>query len=429
MTGELLAMSQTELTRLEIVQRSKDERLKQVDAARLLGLSTRQIRKLQRQYERCGAAGLTSKRRGKPSNNHLREGVKAQAIALVQAHYPDFGPTFAHEKLTECHGLSLSRETLRQLMIKANLWQVKGRQQVHIHPSRPRRSCRGELVQLDGSPHDWFEGRAPKCCLIVLVDDATSELMQLHFVEQECTQGYFDAIVAHLKRDGRPLTYYSDRHNIFRVNIKEAESGTGDTQLGRALKQLDIELICAHSPQAKGRVERANQTLQDRLVKELRLNKISDIKAANEYLPTFTDNYNRRFAKPAANASDTHRALTMTEDELRKILCHQHQRKTSKNLELSYNNITYQITANSPNRMRGTSITVCDDRGDVTLIYKGKELKYQTIDKHNQPTPIKDSKQVQTPKWNRKSKPSQTHPWRKECQLRMINQAVATKKT
>ena len=141
------------------------------------------------------------------------------------------------------------------------------------------------------------------------------------------------------------------------------------------------------------------------------------------------NDYNRRFAKPAANANDTHRTLTLNEYELRKVLCHQYQRKTSKNLELSYDNITYQVTTTSPNRMRGASITVCDDRGDVTLNYKGQELKYKTIDKHNRPAPIKDSKQVQTPKWNPKSKPSQTHPWRSGYQLRATNQATTTAKS
>lgn len=181
MTGELLIMSQKEVSRLEVLQQIQEKRLTQVDAANLLNLSVRQVRKLQHAYRQQGAAGLVSKRRGKPSNNRLSESLKTQARTLLQTRYSDFGPTLAHEKLTECHGLELSVESVRQLMLKAGLRQSKQRRQVHIHPSRPRRSCRGELVQLDGSPHDWFEERGLRCCLIVLIDDATSELMQLRF--------------------------------------------------------------------------------------------------------------------------------------------------------------------------------------------------------------------------------------------------------
>jgi len=176
---------------------------------------------------------------------------------LIKTHYLDFPPTLAHEKLTEVHGLSFSLETLRQWMIQANFWSGKQRRKARIHQQRARRSSRGELVQIDGSPHDWFEGRRGKCCLLVFIDDATSELLVLHFVEQECLQGYYDGVEKHLKKHGIPKTYYSDKHSIFRVPIKEAKTGDGKTQFGRALNELDIDLICANTPQAKGRVEKA----------------------------------------------------------------------------------------------------------------------------------------------------------------------------
>ena len=411
MVEELLLMSQKEVSRLDVMQRLQEKRLSQVEAAQLLNLSTRQVRSLQRRYGQQGAASLVSKRRGKQGNHRLKESLKLHALALIQTHYADFGPTLAHEKLTEKHGLKLSVESVRQLMISAGLWKGKRRRQGHVHQTRPRRNHRGELVQLDGSPHDWFEDRGPRCCLIVLIDDATSELMQLHFVEQECAQGYFDAIHAHITREGRPQAYYSDKHSIFRVNIKEAAGGTGDTQLGRALKQLDIELICAHSPQAKGRVERANQTLQDRLVKELRLNHICDIVSANAFLPQFMADYNRRFAHVAANAVDAHRVCVLSPDELRRILSYQHTRKITKNLELSYNNVIYQIVAKQPNRMRGAIVTVCDNANQVSLVYKGHILEYQTRDKQNRPAPIKDSKQIAVQPLGHK--PSESHPWRR----------------
>ena len=225
-----------------------------------------------------GAAGLISKRRGRPSNNRLPEKTINKARQLLRSRYHDFGPTLAAEKLA-IEGVSLSVETVRQLLIREGLWKAKRVRRAVIHQLRERRARLGELVQIDGSPHDWFEGRAPKCTLLVFVDDATSRLMYLQFVEAETTFNYFAAVRSYLTEFGKPLAFYSDKFGVFRVNIPNALSGTGLTQFGRALKELDIELICAHSPQAKGRVERANQTLQDRLTKELRLRGLCTVAA------------------------------------------------------------------------------------------------------------------------------------------------------
>ena len=201
----------------------------------------------------------------------------------------------------------------------------------------------GLMTQLDGSPHDWFEGRGPRCTLLVFIDDATSKIVAMLFTPQECTQAYFDAIENYIKRYGRPIAFYSDKHGIFRINTPEAtEKSTGDTQLSRALKELDIELICANSPQAKGRVERANKTLQDRLVKEMRLCGISTIEAANAYLPEYIEKHNQRFAKEPACSVDAHRQGLPKDDVLHLIFSSQTTRKLSKNLELSYQNIIYQ---------------------------------------------------------------------------------------
>ena len=301
----------------------------------------------------------------------------------------------------------------RSVMIVKGLWHNKRRKQARIHQQRTRRQCRGELVQIDGSPHDWFEGRGAYCCLIVFIDDATSEIIQLHFAEQECTQAYFTAVEAHLKQHGRPLAYYSDRHGIFRINIKEAKSGSGKTQLGRALQELDIKLICANSPQAKGRVERANGVLQDRLVKEMRLQGISDIHSANAFVPEFITDYNRRFAVRAANPTDAHRPAIPDETQLRHIFSHQYQRKVSKNLEVSYNNVIYQIQSDKPSyALRGAKIIICDMNGEITLLYKHKTLPYKIFDKHNQPTEIMDNKQIAYLKPRQYRKPSVNHPWR-----------------
>lgn len=407
-------MSRKEVDRLAVIEKVISKQVAQNAAADMLGITTRQLRRLQRKYQQEGPGGLISKHRGKPSNNRLTPEIKALAIQLIREHYYDFRPTLAHEKLVEKHKLKLSLESVRQLMMKEQIWAGKKRKTVHVHQRRARRTCLGELVQIDGSPHDWFEGRRQKCCLIVMIDDATSRLMWLHFAEEETTEAYFIAIKEYLKHYGRPICFYSDRNSIFRVNIAESESGTGETQFGRAMRELGIENICANSPQAKGRVEKANGTLQDRLTKEMRLKCISDIPTANAYLPEFIADYNKRFAVEAANKNDTHRREIPNDEILNLILSEQHERTITKNLEVSYKNIVYQIQLDTPGyTMRNAKLTVCETQGNITLLYKGKSLPYKTFDKNNKPTEILSSQQLNnSPKIKRLTKPKSDHPWR-----------------
>ena len=274
MKKDILTMSKKELTRLEIIQKLEEKRLKQKEAGDMLGISARQVRRLLRKYKQEGEAGLISKRRGRPSNNQLDPQIKKKAIDLLHSQYPDFGPTLACEKLEERNGLKLSAESVRQIMIAEELWKPRKHKRPQIHQMRPRRACEGELVQIDGSPHNWFEDRGPYCNLLAYIDDATGRLMELLFTPTETTFSYFQATRHYLVLHGLPVAFYSDKHGIFRVNIKNALSGSGMSQFGRAMKHLDIEIICANTPQAKGRVERVFATLQDRLVKELRLRNI-----------------------------------------------------------------------------------------------------------------------------------------------------------
>ena len=283
---KLLTMSKKELTRLEVMQRLAEKRLKQREAAEQLGVSVRHLKRLLRTYRQAGAAGLVSKRRGRTSNNHLGVKVRKQAVQFIRKRYADFGPTLAHEKLTEIHGLQLSVESVRQLMVAAELWKPRRAKRARVHQMRTRRACFGELVQIDGSPFDWFEGRAPACSLLVFIDDATGRLLELYFTPQESFFSYCAALRRYFARHSKPLAFYSDKHGIFHVNAKNAVSGTGLTQFGRALQELDIQSICANTPQAKGRVERANQTLQDRLVKEMRLQSVSGLEAGNAFTPS-----------------------------------------------------------------------------------------------------------------------------------------------
>lgn len=415
MTNQVVKMSRKEVDRLAIIQQVQSKQISQITAAKQLGIGVRQVRRLEACYEQAGATGLVSKRRDKPSNNQIAKSKIAQALSLLRSTYFGFGPTLASEKLLEQHQLKFSVETLRQLMIENELWTQRKRRAVNHHQMRTRRSRFGELVQIDGSPHDWFEGRGEKCCLLVFIDDATSKIVAMLFTPQECTQAYFDAIENYIKRYGRPIAFYSDKHAIFRINTPEAtEHSTGDTQLSRALKELDIELICANSPQAKGRVERANKTLQDRLVKEMRLRGISTIEVANAYLPEYIEQHNQRFAKEPACSVDAHRQGLPEDDVLHLIFSSQTTRKLSKNLELSYQNIIYQIQTNSPSyTMRQGIVKICDRKNNVTLIYKNKLLEYKIFDKKNRPTKVFDSKEL-TVHLNNKTPhvPKADHPWR-----------------
>ena len=268
MTEQLLIMSQKELDRMPVIQQVIAQRLSPKAAAHQLALSSRHLRRLIRRYQQQGAWGLVSGRCGGASNHRLSDAFKQEVLALVSQHDADFGPTLASEKLSERHALSVSRETLRQWMMSEGLWQSKRRKPCPVHQPRERRSRLGELIQIDGSPHDWFEGRSPPCPRLVFIDDATGRLLYLRFVAAETTRADVDGLEDCLKRFGRPVSIDNDRHSIFRINTLAPLSGNTLTQFGRMLKTLDIDAIHAHTPQAKGRVERANQTLQDRLVKE-----------------------------------------------------------------------------------------------------------------------------------------------------------------
>jgi len=374
-SARTLTMSAKELDRFEVVGRVVERRLTQRQAAEQLGLGLRQVERLCRALRQHGAAGLVSRKRGRPSNRKRPAAVCEQALGLVRARYADFGPTLACEKLTEQHGVAVSRETLRQWMIEAGLWVPRAKRPRRAHQPRQRRSCLGELAQIDGCEHAWFEDRGPKCTLLVYVDDATSRLMELRFVASESCFDYFASTRSYLERHGKPVAFYSDKASIFRVTAPEAANGTGITQFGRALSELNIDILCANTPQAKGRVERAHLTLQDRLVKELRLRGLSTPEAGNAYLPEFLADYNERFAREPRSAHDAHRPLREDED-LGRIFTWQEQRKLSKNLTLNYKRVMYLVEP-GPETLRLTGERCCVheyDDGRVELRHAGQLL-------------------------------------------------------
>ena len=381
----VLLMSDRELRRLEVLRDLERRRLTPAAAGQLLGLERRQVFRLLKAYRLEGATGLISKRRGRPSNRGKPEELRNKALAIIREQYWDFGPTLAAEKLREVHEIAVSRETLRLWMIEAGIWADRKQRRRRVHQPRHRRECVGELVQIDGCEHWWFEDRGPQCTLLVFIDDATSRLMHLQFVESESTFAYFQATRAYLEVWGKPVAFYSDKHGVFRVNHQGALGGDGMTQFGRALQALNIDIICANSSQAKGRVERAHKTLQDRLVKELRLAGVATLAAGNALLPAFIADYNARFAKTPANKKNLHRPL-QAGDDLEDAFAWKEERTLSQALTLQYDKVMFILQPSEQAKAAiGKRVTVFDyPDGRLSIRHNGVELAYRTFDKMRQ---------------------------------------------
>ena len=324
-----------DLERLKAIQAVVDRELRPGRAAERLGLTVRQIERLVIRYRAEGPVGLISRHRHRTGNRALKSAVAEQILEILHEQYSDFGPTLATEKLRDRHNIVVAKETVRQLQIASGLWIPRKLRPPRIHQPRARRACFGELIQIDGCEHRWFEERAPMCTALVYVDDATSGLMLVRFTATESTFSYFEATREYLESYGKPLAFYSDKASVFRTNKVAAVKGPGHTQFGRALYELNIEGICANTAAAKGRVERAHLTLQDRLVKELRLEGISSIEAANAFMPCFIQAYNTRFAKAPRDPHNAHRGLR-PDEELDLIFSWRELRKVTKNLTLHY---------------------------------------------------------------------------------------------
>ena len=333
-------------------------------------------------FREDGGGALIHKDRGQASNRRLTPGVREYALELVRTRYADFGPTLAIEVLLDKHGLKVGRETLRTWMVEDGLW-LSRKQRRSFHQPRLRRENYGELVQIDGSDHRWFEQRGEPCTLLVFIDDATSKLMQLRFVPSESTDSYFGALQGYLNDHGCPVAFYSDKHTVFRVNKPDAKGGSGMTQFGRALAELNIEILCANSSQAKGRVERANRTLQDRLVKELRLAGVSDMAAGNMFLPGFVKQFNEKFSVLAAKAENVHRRLNVQASRLADILCHREQRHVGQQLTLAYDRRQIILERSDlADKLAGQYVEIYDfaDR-PLEVRWKGHSLPYRVFSK------------------------------------------------
>ena len=400
---EIVGLSGRERDRLVKLRQVKEGKLTQRKAAEQLGLSSRWVRKLMKRLKSEGDGGLAHRLRGRRSNRGHGAEVRERAVGLVGERYADYGPTLASEVLASDHGLVVNRETLRQWMSQERLWKPRRQKIKHVHVWRARREQRGELVQWDTSEHDWLEGRcAEKLYLIAMIDDATSELTA-RFAPHDSTEQNMRLLWRYLERHGRPVEVYTDKAGLFQVNRalhynKHLPAAPEQTQIKRALEELGIGRIAAHSPQAKGRVERSFGTMQDRLVKGLRRAGASTLEQANRYLwEVFEPEWKQRFTKQPASDCDAHRRLRKDHD-LASTLSYVEQRMVNNDYTLRWFGERYQIAATDVrSRMRKSKLRV-EQRLDGALMarWEGRKLPLRVCP---EPSPAQpEPKQIRTRK-------------------------------
>lgn len=410
MNDDRIPMSQRDRDTLTALKPVLDGLRSQAEAARLLGKSTRQVRRLLARLRDEGDAGLIHRLRGRPSNRNVGTTTKHNILSFYREHLRDFGPTLAAEALAE-HGLVVGVETLRCWLVAEGLWRPTARRATH-RVRRPRRACFGELVQLDASEHDWTEGRGPAMVLLAMIDDATGRI-QARFAPAETTDGYFDLLERWLRAHGRPVALYSDKKSVFRGTEADADGQRRPTQFGRACAELGIELIWAHSPQAKGRVERLFGTAQDRWVKQMRLAGVASLEEANALLGrTLQPHFNRRFAVAAADGSDAHRPWDRREHDLRAILCHQEPRTVSNDYVVRYGGRLFQLARPARPGLRG-GVVVVEARRDGTLAIRFKDAYLRYAEIAAPPRAPSPARRPAEPGADGARRPAADHPWRK----------------
>jgi len=413
-----------EIDRLRVIRDVLDGKLLQRQAAEQLQLSRRQIVRICQRIRDKGAKGIIHGLRGRTSNHQLARGLLQRALKLITTHYCDFGPSFANEKLREQHRLVLSTYALRNGMIEAGIWRAKRRKPFH-RAWRPRKDCLGQMVQVDGSEHDWFEGRGPRCTLIAFIDDATSKVLLARFELAEDTLTLMRLTWEYLRRYGRPQSFYVDKDSIYKINRQaaldeEVRDEQPMTQFSRAMSELGIGVICANSPQAKGRVERLFKTLQDRLVKDLRLAGVSNREAANRFLAQgYLNGHNTRFQEEPLSSVDAHRKL-LAMHRLERILCLRTERTLLNDYTLPYQKRFFQVLEHQSVRVSPKDKVQVEIRLDDSTHLRFKEvyLNFKPIAKrpyraYLSARPSK-AKQYDNPYTKGLgSKPAKNHPWRR----------------
>lgn len=408
----MIMMSQREIRRLHLIQQVLDKKVTQQKVAAVLGLTDRQIRRIVKRVREEGARGVCHEGRGKPSNQRIPKKVKEKVIAVYREKYADFGPTLASEKLCEHEKTEISKETLRQWLIAEGLWERARKRRAHRR-WRQRKACKGEMVQMDGSRHDWLEGRGSLCVLMAYIDDATNEVYA-KFYDYEGTLPAMESFMGYIKRYGIPQRLYLDRHSTYQSqaepSIEEQLEGVFPmSQFERAVGELGVEVIHAHSPQAKGRIERLFRTFQDRLIKEMRLAGISTKEAANLFLGTYLPVYNKRFRVLAAESADLHRPIPKGVN-LNKTLCMKTERTVRNDRTVAHECKLYQIEE----KVTAKKVIV-EERIDAKLYLtdQGHALKYKEIT-------TRPRREEEAPKRSLKVKrgiaPTPDHPWRRSYQ-------------
>lgn len=399
---EKITMSSKEINQIEIFEKLKNRIITQKKAAFLLKLSERQVRNKFKRFSQMGPLGLIHCNRGKASKLKWSQQEKDQALLFLQLpEWKDFGPTFASEKLAELHNIKISAETLRQVMIHEHLWKPKQRRPVY-RQRRERKPCFGMLIQLDGSNHDWFEGRGSRCTLLVFIDDATSQVVWLEFVNAESTQETMVATRSYFLKYGKPRAFYVDRASVFKVT-KGNPDNIRLSNFARAMKELDVEMSYARSPQAKGRVERFNKTAQDRLIKEMRLAGINNKESANNFVKdVYIDKHNAQFSVLPANIHNEHRPVQAS--QLYDAFCLRQYRQLQNDYTITYHRkilqIEHQIALARPKDI----ITVSERiDGSIYLVCRKKLLQFNEIKQHSKP--VKEIMETV-------HKPATNHPWR-----------------
>ena len=413
-----ISMSQKELNKYDVIKRALRKEITAKKAGELLQLCVRQIYRLKAKVKEKGAEGLIHGNRGKRSNRRMPEVEHLQIVNLLHWRYSDFKPTHASEKLRDIHGIDKDPKTIRLIMTAERLWKPRRQKGSEYRCSRPRKEHYGEMEQFDGSYERWFEDRAPSCCLLASIDDATGKVTEAKFVHDEGTIPVFGFWYEYLLTHGKPRSIYLDKLRTYYNNLLPERDEEMLTQFQRAMKELAIKPIVAHSPQAKGRIENLFKTLQDRLIKELRLRNISDINTANqflkeEFLPWFNDKYSVQPKKQA----NLHRKLTQTEKkQLPSILSRQSERVVQNDFTIRFDNQWYQLSKEQPATIRPKERVLLEERidGSLQIRLRAKYLNYQVL-------PAKPQKQNKQPwviaasqkKERKPYKPPPDHPWRR----------------
>ena len=405
---DIIMATQEELKRLNVIRKVLDKRITQIEAAGVLDLTDRHIRRLAARIAEEGDKGIVHKLRGKTAHNCTLEKVKNKALSLCKSTYEGFSPTLASEKLFERDKIKVSRELLRTWFIEEHITYQSRKARPHRN-WRERKANYGQMVQADGSHHDWFEKRGPWCVLMGQIDDATS-IVSAEFHDYEGTLPFMASFKSYINTKGIPLSVYIDRHSTYKSNGKpsiedELENREPLTQVGRALEELGVDVIFAHSAQAKGRVERLFRTFQDRLVKEMRLRKIKSTEEGNRFLKEYLPVYNKRFSVPAAKGADLHRALSKDTD-LNRILCIKTERVLRNDFTVAHKKKLYQVLDN----VRAKKVVVEElIDGSMIIRYKDTSLKFKEIIKTVKKEPKREAYKF---KLSTAHVPPVDHPWR-----------------